>query len=626
MSEKTKFVQKYKVEIAFVILFVITITSMGLNGGLQSDFGNVDVDRVEIRANNGEMLVGKLYRPKSATAATPAPAVLAIHGYNNDKDVQRPHSMELAKRGIVVLAIDSLFHGDSDVNFSSTSTSALYNVPLEAYDWLEAQTFVNASTTGVVGHSMGAYYAAYIALYRPQIDVVGYQAFAPSSFAPQLANAYMKTNWIQIWSSAEEFGRAWNETVPAYEARGEAAIIKNTNTTGVGDGTGLNFHTYGDITAGTAQRYVYIKKTHPGQTHDLTATKEITSFFLQSLTGVSAAEADASLAHTTYILADFFGALSALTLMLSLIPLAMVLMKKKAFEGVEQPMPELTEDKKAKEWLWWSFATVNFILGAVLFAINTSSPTGWDWMFDGGMIREWTPSMRMAIANMWEAFYVVNAVINLLIMAVWFFAYGRKRGWTGHDLGISYKKEKFSLMSWSFVKTIVLAIVLFLFMYAITAFGQWAWVVEVRGPWSMFKVFTTSRAIQFWRYYWGVLFFWLFNAGMWLFGLMRQKEYGKEWLTILIWWLKACFAMLTGLILLNMICYLPLLFGWSGPFLGQYNFAPMNLLQTWAFIPTAAVMLFMAVFFYRKTGKVYLAAIILAALGTWLMVTGTIEN
>ena len=51
---------------------------------------------------------------------------------------------------------------------------------------------------------------------------------------------------------------------------------------GVDDGTREFFKTYGDVTAGTAQRYVWLWKTHPGQTHDLTATKEITSFFLQS--------------------------------------------------------------------------------------------------------------------------------------------------------------------------------------------------------------------------------------------------------------------------------------------------------------------------------------------------------
>lgn len=54
--------------------------------------------------------------------------------------------------------------------------------------------------------------------------------------------------------------------------------------------------------------------------------------------------------------------------------------------------------------------------------------------------------------------------------------------------------------------------------------------------------------------------------------------------------------------------------------------APMYLLQTWAFIPTAAVMFLIAVFFYRKTGRIYLSSLVLAALDTWIMVVGTVMD
>jgi hypothetical protein len=609
--------KKYKAELVFGGMFLLLIISMGMNAGIQSDWGNITVDTVEIRGANGEKITGKLYKPADVNAANPAPGVLAIHGYNNDKDVQRPHSLEMAKRGLVVLAIDVINHGNSDENMTAGSSA----IPLEAYDWLESQPFILKNDTGVVGHSMGAYYAAYVALYRPQVDVCGYQAFAPSSFAVTLAAS--QTNWIQIWSAAEEFGRAWNETVEEFVARGEAGIMYNTNATGVGDGTGESFKTYGDISAGTAQRYVYILKTHPAQTHDKLATQEITAFFLATLLGTTETAADIK---TTFIAADYFGAISALVLMLSIIPLSIVLMKRPLFKEVEQPMPEVTEDKKTKEWLWWAFASVNFVIGALVFAINTSAPTGADWIFDAAMLETWFPAMQMAIANGWNAFYIVNAVINGIIMLVWFFAYGRKKGYTSHDLGLSYKKEKFSLLSPAFYKTIGLAAVIFLYMYGMVLFGQWAWTIEIRGPWSMFKVFTTTRYGQFWRYFWFPFFFWILNAGAWLFGLMRQKEYKNEATTVLVWWLKICFAMLTGLILLNLISYLPLVFGWSGPLLSYYNFAPMMLLQTWAFIPTAAVMFLIAVFFYRKTGKIWLAAFIMATLGTWIMVTGTINS
>ena len=126
--------KNYKAELVFGGMFLLLLFSMGMNSGLQSDWGNVIVDTVEIRAANGEKITGKLYKPADVNAANPAPGVLAIHGYNNDKDVQRPHSMEMAKRGIVVLAIDVLNHGDSDENM--TVSDFLTSVPLEAYDYI----------------------------------------------------------------------------------------------------------------------------------------------------------------------------------------------------------------------------------------------------------------------------------------------------------------------------------------------------------------------------------------------------------------------------------------------------------------------------------------------------------
>ena len=56
---------------------------------------------------------GLLYIPSTATAARPAPAVLASHGYINTREMQSPFAIELARRGFVVLAMDMEGHGYS---------------------------------------------------------------------------------------------------------------------------------------------------------------------------------------------------------------------------------------------------------------------------------------------------------------------------------------------------------------------------------------------------------------------------------------------------------------------------------------------------------------------------------
>ena len=59
-------------------------------------------------------MVAKLYRPLTATAEHPAPGLLALHGYQSDKEAASTFgALELARRGYVVLAIDQFGHGYS---------------------------------------------------------------------------------------------------------------------------------------------------------------------------------------------------------------------------------------------------------------------------------------------------------------------------------------------------------------------------------------------------------------------------------------------------------------------------------------------------------------------------------
>ncbi|MEJ2295903.1 MAG: CocE/NonD family hydrolase [Candidatus Lokiarchaeota archaeon] len=106
--------KKTKTKLYFIIATIIIFFSGVMALAFQTNFGSVDVQQVAITDANGDKIVGKLYRPINVDGANPAPGILGLHGYNNDKDVQRPASLELARAGFVVLAIDELGHGDSE--------------------------------------------------------------------------------------------------------------------------------------------------------------------------------------------------------------------------------------------------------------------------------------------------------------------------------------------------------------------------------------------------------------------------------------------------------------------------------------------------------------------------------
>lgn len=61
-------------------------------------------------------LTYKLYRPKSADETHKAPAVLLLHGYQNDHETSAAYAIELARRGFVCLAVDEYGHGATEIS------------------------------------------------------------------------------------------------------------------------------------------------------------------------------------------------------------------------------------------------------------------------------------------------------------------------------------------------------------------------------------------------------------------------------------------------------------------------------------------------------------------------------
>ena len=188
--------------IAFILCILVMAAAMSAAYCIQTDFGNIDVSTWQIQTDSGHSITYKLYVPKTATEDNPAPAVLLIHGYQNDKDTSAAYALEFARRGIVAMCVDAYGHGDTTVglaargythhklpNWDATvsgperflimmSFSTMDFYTLEdvqdsgmdsamggriAYDLLKEMPFVDADNMGVTGHSMGTWAAWSIA-------------------------------------------------------------------------------------------------------------------------------------------------------------------------------------------------------------------------------------------------------------------------------------------------------------------------------------------------------------------------------------------------------------------------------------------------------------------------------
>src|SRR5579863_7857268 len=75
--------------------------------------GGVHIEDVRFNGASGTVMSALLYVPRSATATTKAPGILAIHGYINSRETQDGFAIALARAGYVVLAPDQTGHGFS---------------------------------------------------------------------------------------------------------------------------------------------------------------------------------------------------------------------------------------------------------------------------------------------------------------------------------------------------------------------------------------------------------------------------------------------------------------------------------------------------------------------------------
>ena len=620
-----------RIKLFFLVSVVLVFFSGGMAAAFQTNFGTIDIQDVAIVDEfNGDKIAGKLYRPKDATLLSPAPGVLGLHGYNNDKDVERPAALELAKAGFVVLAIDHAGHGDSEgvANFFLQGADS-------AYKWLRNLSFVDGNNMGIFGHSMGYIVGAQVASMNPDHD-----AFVGQSFPPFVYNFSILHNVLHIWSEYEEFFEIpyafitgalphtsfYTSSMTVSEIIDLGLEIAGVNA-GIDPLPGEIDTTYGNFGLGTAYREHLVRGiTHPGETMDQSCTAEIVAWMLQALNGETEADAQkiAAISGQTYVYLEVFSGLALIFSFASVIFLTILLLKTKFFGVVSQPMPERVVTKK--KFNWWIFAAINTALAALFFGLFTHADIHWS-IDDSGT---WGEPWNLGMVNNWLGFFLTTDAAAIFLMSLWFFTSNRsERGSvTLYDLGVTYDSEKLATTirnkgHWiTFGKTSLLSITLFAWMYLLVSIFQTFFLIEFRIFWTMAKMFTLERFLMFLLYLPLFIPFFLVNGGAFLFGQIRQEEESTSMKTYIIWWAKIMFATLFGLIILLLIQYIGVAIT-NYPYTGWW-FNPIMPIQLFFAIPFYGVLYGMMIFFYRKTGKIYLGAFFGAILTVWFLSVGTV--
>lgn len=188
---------------ALVALAALLVAMAGLflASRIQAGHG-ITISEVHFKGASGAKMRALLYRPDSATPESPAPAILAVHGYLNSAEMQGNFATEYARRGYVVLAPDQRGHGGSDpVAFADG-----FGGP-DALAHLRTLPFVDRDNIGLEGHSMGGWTVLSAAKAHPDgyrsLVLEGSSVGAP--FAPE-GTVKFPRNLLVVYGTRDEFG------------------------------------------------------------------------------------------------------------------------------------------------------------------------------------------------------------------------------------------------------------------------------------------------------------------------------------------------------------------------------------------------------------------------------------
>lgn len=581
-----------------VILLVIAGICSIFAYNVERDFGRVDVEQVRIMHPSGAALVGKLYRPVGASPDNKVPAVLGLHGYQNDKDTQGAFAIELSRRGFVVLALDQLGHGDSGGSLSQRGDDATLGGDA-AYKYLKNLPFVDGNL-GVMGHSMGAGTTLAVGAANPDHKALNPQCGRPGT--PDLNNVLLtQAQFEEFRGFRENKGRV--EDLDKHPNRIEAFGLTEAAKWDT---------TYGDFADGSARRQTLVATVHPGVTHSAKAVAEVVDWMRLALKEGRPDSNWIPSDQQIYMWKEWATLLALLVTLFSIVPLTNILLSRPFFSQVAQPMPKRYA---AKGGQWWKLAVINILIAGITYPILTAKAS---------LMPSW---FRLPMGNGIAVWFLGNILIYLILFAIWYRKQGKEAGVTMYDMGISFDQDKTAL-DWRILgKTFLLWALLFGWMYLVVSIAQWALGVEFRFLWGFMRQFSPRRFGLFLLYLIPYFLFFLVNGGIFLFGQAKQEEYDTPAKTQVIWWLKNCVAFLAGLAIIWAIQYVPYLF-WGMPpgfeALGLPQYGQMWPLMTFIIIPQFIPLLFLLTWFYRKTGKVYLGALVIASIAIWFTAAGSV--
>lgn len=588
-----------------VISLIICLVTAIFSSAIQSDFGNVKVDELKIMDDSGYAISVLLYHPETATAENPAPAIVTIEGWYNNKEMQDLYSVEYARRGYVVIATDMHGHGDSDSpTYDELYTSA---VGVDAAVQLAATLpYVDQSKIALTGHSSGgAASAMAIGIDNkrevPLIKAVLFQAATWVDDTGVDHAAELGDRHIGIIADTHDEFFFWTTDANGNDVSPVKFLTTDSAKNFVNFNNGAEGIS-GDVVAGQYYyngeyiRVIYQPKmTHP-QVH---FSGECVGYGIQFFQDAFGAPNAIDAGNQIWQVKTALNAIGLVFIVVFMLAFVMMMLDTPHFAMLKEKKevaPAQVGDAAGKLWFWGTMLISAFFSAAsFLWVINNvySKTTAFFTQ---------TGPLTMGV---WSALCAVFAIV---VMAVYCAAYGKKNGFAIADCGVKIQAAKL----W---KTIQLAVITTTMAMLILFFVDYFFLTDYRIWVLTLKAFEPDKVVLALKYLPFFLLYYIVNSVS--VNCFNYNNIGGKWNILLV----------SAMNILGPVGYIAVQYGtfFATDYLKWYASEGQRISGIWLY--PVLVYLFvtpiLSRFVYKRTKNPYLFAIISAIIITLMAVANT---
>ena len=551
-------------KLVFSVAIILLVSGTTLAWAVQNNFGGVVVTEIDFTAEDGSVIHSTLQKPKEADTSNLLPGVLVIHGALQSKEWVMGFGIELSRRGFVTLTIDVNGHGNSDAG-SGGGKAGL--------DYLSDLDFVDSSSLGLIGHSMGSFVAGRVLNETSQqvgaLVIVGGSVY-------EWYNSTHPNNLLVTVGSFDSLFRQSSDRTSLVKCFGTDTIEPDV--------------TYGSHNDGSARKLVIANTNHLFETVDPIIIQESVDWLGQSLKADTYNTDFLPKGNLIYPFWLIGGLMGIAGLIVSIIPLTGFITQYAFFSEWNRGQETETSEEKLPLYKGLVYGTIGLVSFFPLLFVGTVLET----------ILEFPQRYALPVMS-----WMLGT--TLLLLGVVRMLDGESLGWVSIEWASSINKRRL-------IRVFLLVLILISWLYICTLVVDLGLALDFRCFLPGLNDFTISRALL-WPVYILAFLPYFFVESKWLLRMKGKIDDVKGYIR---WTVKGITAKVLPYLAVIGIQYgvglatgMPIVLGLIG----------FSFLFFYAFAPWFMVAVTLSIWTYRATEDELVGALLNSLIFAWMVAT-----